>query len=71
MNGHNFPSPKDRRWQQYEHPPNHLNTTPENIVQMYGQLVKQGQPSQKFNGYKKTTGQDLKQGLFKKNDKNQ
>lgn len=56
LNGHTHPSPRDRRWQQYQRPPNHLNTTPENIVQMYGQLVKEGKPgpSPKFNGYSKS-----------------
>ncbi|XP_063434418.1 golgin subfamily B member 1-like isoform X3 [Mytilus trossulus] len=64
VNGHHFPTANDRRWQQYEKPPNHLNTSPENIVQMYGQLVKQGKSgcsSPKFNGLRKTTGQNIKQ----------
>ncbi|XP_076104970.1 uncharacterized protein LOC143073368 isoform X3 [Mytilus galloprovincialis] len=64
VNGHHFPIANDRRWQQYDKPPNHLDTSPENIVQMYGQLVKQGKSgcsSPKFNGLRKTTGQNIKQ----------
>ncbi|XP_052102217.1 golgin subfamily B member 1-like isoform X2 [Mytilus californianus] len=66
VNGHHFPTAKDRRWQQYEKPPNHLDTSPENIVQMYGQLVKQGKSgysSPKFNGLRKTTGQNINQAV--------
>ena len=71
INGHHLPSTKDRRWQQYERPPNHLDTSPENIVQMYGQLVKQGRTaysSPKSSGYQKSASQDshvIKQGESK------
>lgn len=61
INGQHLPSTKDRRWQQYERPPNHLDTSPENIVQMYGQLIKQGRTgysSPKSSGYQKSASQD-------------